>query len=199
MKKIHNKKKIKCDDCKINIRHGTFGKDLVSTRVALLKREIGLKFNVVSDVDETGVKKLGCEYMGVSQTPTSSEHPLCNEKTNSVNKTSCPKISLLEPVFVNPASKSSSKVILDKISSDAGINSGYRRFVYVVCDGSAMTLVWQLILEVTQNYSCVIPITGLGHEEMNMVKSFTEMFYYFILKSFFETQELYNTKSTGLC
>lgn len=105
IKKIYNEKKIKCDDCKFNIRHGTFGKDLVRTRVALLKREKGLKFNVVSDVNETGVKRLGCENIGVSQAPTSSEHPLFNEKTNSVNKTSCPKISLLEPVFVNPASK----------------------------------------------------------------------------------------------
>lgn len=56
-KKIYNKKKIKCDDCKINIRHGTLGKDPVCTRVAPLKREKGLKFNFVSEeVDETGVK-----------------------------------------------------------------------------------------------------------------------------------------------
>lgn len=188
-KKIYNKKKIKCDDCKINIRHGTLGKDPVFTRVAPLKREKGLKFNVVSEeVDDTGVKKLGCEYIGVSRSSTSSDHPLFSEKSTSVDKTSCPKICLLEPVFVNPASKSPLKVVLDKIASDAGINSGYRRFVYIVCDGSPMTLVWQLILEDPQNYSWVIPITGLGHEEMNMVKSFTEMFYDFILKSFFETQ-----------
>lgn len=104
--------------------------NVICTRVAPLKREKGLKFNVVSEeVDETGVKTLGCEYIGVSQSPTSSEHPLFNEKSTSVNKTSCSKISLLEPIFVNPASKSSLKVVLDKIAPDAGINSGYRRFV----------------------------------------------------------------------
>lgn len=55
--------------------------NVICTRVAPLKREKGLKFNVVSEeVDETGVKRLGCEYIGVSQSPTSSEHPLFNEK-----------------------------------------------------------------------------------------------------------------------
>lgn len=43
-------------------------------------------------------------------------------------------------------------------------------------------------ISVQQKYSWVIPITGLGHVEMNMVKSFTEMFHDFDLKSFFETQ-----------
>lgn len=78
--------------------------------------------------------------------------------------------------------------MLDKIASNAGFNSGYRRLIYVVCNSSPKTLVWQLILEDPQTYSGVIPITGLRHEEMNMVKSFNEMFYDFILKSFFETQ-----------
>lgn len=84
-------------------------------------------------------------------------HPLFNEKSTSVNQNSFQKISLLEPVFVNPESKSSLKVVLDKIASDAAIHSGNRSFVYVDSDSSPNTLVWQLILEDPQNYSWVIP------------------------------------------
>lgn len=50
-------------------------------------------------------------------------------------------------------------------------------------------------MEEPQHYSWVIPITGLGHEEMNMVKSFTEMFFDFILSEFFETQGYSTPKS----
>lgn len=38
-------------------------------------------------------------------------------------------------------------------------------------------------------------MTGLGHEEMNMVKSFTEMFFDFILSEFFEIQGYSTPKS----
>lgn len=111
--------KIKWNDYKLNIRLCTFGKDPVCTRILRPNREKSLKFNVVSE--ET---KLGCENIDVSQSSTSSEHPLFNEKSNSVNKNSCSKICLLERVLVNPESNSSLKVVLDKIASDAGINSG---------------------------------------------------------------------------
>lgn len=59
--RMWSKNKIKCDDCKINIRHGTLGKDPVFTRVVPQKRENGLKSKVGSEeVDKTGVKRLGC-------------------------------------------------------------------------------------------------------------------------------------------
>lgn len=51
------------------------GKDPVYTRVVPPKRENGLKFNlnvVFEEVDETGVNIIGCEYTGVSQSPTST-------------------------------------------------------------------------------------------------------------------------------
>lgn len=132
-----------------------------------------------------------------SSTPcnASLEHPLCSIKSTSKSNNVTPNITLLDPVFVNPASKSSLRVVLDKIAVDAGINTRSRHFVYVVCDGSPMTLLWQLIMEEPQNYSWVIPITGLGHEEMNMVKSFTEMVFDFILSEFFETQGYSTPKS----
>jgi hypothetical protein len=38
-----------------------------------------------------------------------------------------------------------------------------------------MTLLWQLIDEEPERYGWVIPLTALGHEEMNMVKSFVEL------------------------
>lgn len=64
-------------------------------------------------------------YIDRSQSSTSSEHPLFNEKSTSVNKKKfCSKLIFLEPVFVIPESNSSLKVVLDKIASDAGINSG---------------------------------------------------------------------------
>ena len=64
-----------------------------------------------------------------------------------------PKIELLDPVFLTYASKISIKVVLDKIAADADIVSegkGSRYFVYIVCDGSPMTLLWQVILELPE-------------------------------------------------
>ncbi|CAG2229839.1 unnamed protein product [Mytilus edulis] len=123
----------------------------------------------------------------IQSNTASLEHPLYTTKSAPIPTDVCTKISLIDSVFVNPASKSSLRVVLDKIAIDSGVSTGSRHFMYVVCDGSPMTLILQLIIEEPEKYSWVVPY-DLGHEEMNMVKSFTEMFSDFILKRFFETQ-----------
>lgn len=112
---------------------------------------------------------------------------LCVQSNRLPNQQCDPKHYPFRPrFFCKSCTKSSLRVVLEKIAVDAGINTKLCHFVYVV---------WQLIIEEPQHYSWVFPITGLGHEEMNMVKSFTCVFISYCRNN----SRLFHTKMTCIC
>ena len=183
------KKKIKCQNCKLNIRSQSTEALVNDTRISKkpMKND---KLKFYQYVPETQTAK-GSQLSKVKINVTSSAKS--TEKSLPV-----PEMTLIDPVFVNPASKAAVRVVLNEIAKDAGITSseqGKRRWVFVVCDGSPMTILWRLIIEEPENFSWVVPITGLGHEEMNMVKTFNELFYDILLKGVFMSQGYLGPKS----
>lgn len=115
--KVFDKKKIKCDECKTNLRHGTSLNEPISTRIVPQKNEKKVKStNYVESCNKD--KGVGLKSSSVCHTPrnASLEHHLCSIKSTSKSNNVTPNITLLDPVFVNPASKSSLRVVLDKIA-----------------------------------------------------------------------------------
>lgn len=106
---------------------------------------------------------------------------LCVQSNRIPNQQCDPKHYPFRPrFFVNPAQNLPSELFLIKLQSMQVVFVPFRlrrlrRF--------ANDVVRQLIIEEPQHYSWVFPITGLGHEEMNMVKSFTCVFISFCRNS----------------
>ena len=186
--KAWKKRKVKCDVCKINMR---------AYRNEVQKNE---KLNEKAEENAPPkFRKLKFHIYNPSENNDGKTKVDHSDKSKRMHQEKDPTaISLISPVFVNPGSKDSVMLVLDHIGKDAGIKSygtGSREWCFVVCDGSPMTLVWQIIFENTEKYGWVVPITGLGHEEMNMTKGFIELVWEIIYKDFIESQGYISPKA----
>lgn len=187
------KRKVKCDICKINMRQ--YRKEnsppTLSTRIPKVDKTTESKPIIFHNYEISN---------GPSSSYTLKKSTDYSHKSKTVSATKDPaNIKLIDPLFVNPSSKEAVKLILDHIGKDAGIRAygtGEREWCFIVCDGSPMTLIWQLIAE-DNKFSWVVPITGLGHEEINMVRGFVEMYWDVIYKDFLLSQG-YSTPKTLL-
>ncbi|KAK3086082.1 hypothetical protein FSP39_013206 [Pinctada imbricata] len=187
------KRKIKCDHFGLNIRSQTKENDVKFTKIDKTdldkKNKTSFKFHEMTPVQQED----GSVFLEKKKLKMEKE---CLKSLEVIHD--IPPMTLIDPVFVNPSSKAALRHVLDKIGEDAGIVSygkGQRIWVFVVCDGSPMTLIWRLILEEPERYAWVVPITGLGHEEMNMVRAFSDLFYDIVLKEFYMSQGYISPKA----
>ena len=80
-------------------------------------------------------------------------------------------ITMGEPVLVNPNSFDNIKTILDNIKSRAITVNG-RKWVFVGADGPPYCLMRRLIAEDPDKYNWLSIVSGLGHLNLNQVKTF---------------------------
>ena len=187
-KTVYPKSKLKCNVCHIFIRRELAS---ISNSGDYLSTRITPKHANASE------SKISFH----NYVPSENGVLVREEKMEVTSSSSCDQqetFTLIDPLFVNPASLAAVEKILEHIGKDAGIKClgyGNREWAFVVCDGSPMTLVLRLIDEQPEKFSWVVPIVGLGHEEMNMVKSFVEFSWDFMFKEFAESQGYKSAKS----
>ena len=87
--------------------------------------------------------------------------------TEKKNKT---KISMGEPVIVNPNSYESLKKVLGNLKEQ--IINGNRKWTFLGCDGPPFCLASRLIENDPEEYAWVSMVSGLGHLHMNQLKAF---------------------------
>jgi hypothetical protein len=79
-----------------------------------------------------------------------------------------------DPIPVNPNSLKNVEKILKHIENIAGITSGKRKWLPVVCDG----VPYNLTLKLRKSFPWLIILPGPLHEEMNMLKAFVKLNWY---------------------
>lgn len=150
-------------------------------------------------------QRCGCELevRVVQYVLLHARHPLntlCVQYNRLLKKKMWPNILLCWTPFLSILHQNLPlELYLIKIAVDAGINIRPRHFVCVVCNGLAISLLWQLIIEEPQNYPRVITITGLGHEEMKMVEVLYENVFWFNLVGIFRNSRLFYPKFICIC
>lgn len=81
------------------------------------KKQETVKFiNYTENFADDGSATLESKTDSIQSNSASLEHPLYTTKSAPLTTDVSTKFSLIDPVFVNPASKSSLRVVLDKIA-----------------------------------------------------------------------------------
>ena len=83
-----------------------------------------------------------------------------------------------EPVLLNPNSYINIEKILDQLKENVEIPKS-RKWSYVGCDGPPYCLASRLIEEANDKYGWIALLPGLGHLNMNQLKSFFKVRYIF--------------------
>jgi hypothetical protein len=86
-----------------------------------------------------------------------------------------PDMFLPDPLPLNPNSIENVRKVLDHIQEISGINKGERKWIPVICDG----VPYNYAQKIKKNYPNILMIPGQLHEEMNMLKAFVELNWYF--------------------
>ena len=86
-----------------------------------------------------------------------------------------PDMFLPDPLPLNPNSIENVRKVLDHIQEISGINKGERKWIPVICDG----VPYNYAQKIKKNYPRILMIPGQLHEEMNMLKAFVELNWYF--------------------
>ena len=124
--------------------------------------------------------KRKCDKCGSQVAKRASENTIfhapnqaATAKTNTfganVNKNSV-KVSVGEPIMVNPNSYANCKVILNEMKPR--LISNDRKWAILGCDGPPYCLASRIIQDNPDSYDWVTLMTGLGHLHMNQLKSF---------------------------
>ena len=92
--------------------------------------------------------------------------PIGEEKNSNLRPT-----QIGEPILLNPNSYNNVKTILDCLKTNLEIDKT-RQWTYVGCDGPPYCLASRLITENQDNYDWLTLVPGLGHLNMNQLKSF---------------------------
>ena len=79
-----------------------------------------------------------------------------------------------EPILVNPNSYVNVSVILEKLREYLGIGKS-REWTYIGCDGPPYCLASRLIERNPELYDWAVVLPGLGHLNMNQVKSYFQV------------------------
>ena len=101
---------------------------------------------------------------------------------------------VLDPLGLNPNSINNIKKVLEHIQSITKINQDGRKWLPVVCDG----VPYNLAQKIKKDFPWLVLIPGALHEEMNMLKAFVELNWFFfflvlmILLFFFFSFILFN-------
>ena len=109
-----------------------------------------------------------------------------------------PTINLCDPIFVNQCSIAAIKEVLRGIGKHAGIKRydehGSREWVLLRCDGLPYGLIRKLVIT-DPEFDWVVIRSGLGHEEMNMLRAFVELYWDVVYKEFGKTQGFLTDKA----
>src|SRR6266542_368423 len=82
-----------------------------------------------------------------------------------------PQIFVSDPVRINPISIANVRKVLEHIEEISGIKDGSRKWIVVTCDRVS----YHHIQKIKKDFSWLILIPGILHEEMNMLKAFIEL------------------------
>jgi hypothetical protein len=106
------------------------------------------------------------------------EHISITQKSSPDQGIILPEMYVPDPLAVNPNSINNVKKILEHIQVITGVDQGTRKWVPVTCDG----VPYNLAQKIKKDFPWLILIPGALHEEMNMLKAFVELnWYYFLL------------------
>ena len=86
-----------------------------------------------------------------------------------------PDMLIPDPIPINPNSIVNVRKVLDHIQEISGINKGDRKWVVVICDG----IPYRYMQKFKNDYPGILLVPGPLHEEMNMLKAFVELNWYY--------------------
>jgi hypothetical protein len=84
-----------------------------------------------------------------------------------------------DPIPINPNSITNVRKVLNHIQEISGIKKGDHKWIAVVCDG----VPYHYAQKMKDDYPGILLLPGPLHEEMNMLKAFVELNWYYIKNS----------------
>ena len=97
------------------------------------------------------------------------------QKSFSQEGVTNPNMFIPDPIPINPNSITNVRKVLDHIQEISGIKRGDRKWVVVVCDG----VPYHYAQKMKDDYPGILLLPGPLHEEMNMLKAFVELNWYY--------------------